>query len=455
MDRTEVLKLIEKEESEMLEFKEIFKDSVLKTISAFANTSGGIIIVGVDNKREIKGVEIDDRTYQSIINKIVNGLGITPNFEIIELDKKFLLVIDVRASSIPVSFGGRYYKRVGNTTRDMNFEELKRFLQKDLRWERLSKDDFRIGDLDENTIREFLRISKSNGRLSVFQGDEPVEEILEKLGLMENGKITNACMLLFGKNPQKYFTGAKVRVVRMKDNITVIGDRGIEGNLFKQFKETEEAIKSFINVRYEIEEFHRKDIWDYPLEAIREVVANAILHRDYLRPINVQIKVYNDMIWFYNVGGLPEGWEAKKLLGLHSSVPRNPTIFNIFYLAGIVESVGSGIERMIKALKDSGAPEPKIEASHVDFTLMFFKDIYTEEYLKKMGLNERQIKAVRHIKEKGRITNREYRELFNITDRTALNDLTDLYSKGILVRIGKTGRATEYRLAEINTKNQN
>ncbi len=363
-----------------------------------------------------------------------------------EVDSKSVLAIEVRRSHIPVSFEGKYYKRVGNTTREMNFEELKSFFQKDLRWERLFEKNFKIDEIDEHTVRSFLRTAKAKGRLTVFNGDEPIEEIFEKLGLMENGKINNAGMLLFGKNPQKYFDHAKVRVVRLKDNITIIGDRWIEGNLFNQFRETEEAIKNFINVRYEIKGFEREDIWDYPLEAIREAIANALLHRDYLRPINVQIKVYDDKLWFYNVGGLPEEWDIEKLLSLHSSMPRNPTIFNIFYLAGIVESVGSGIERMRKALKNAGLPDLKIEANHLEFTLMFLKDVYTEEYLRKLGLNERQIKAVIYVKERGRITNREYQEIAQTTDRTALRDLNRLCELGIFQRVGTTGRKTEYIL---------
>jgi len=251
MDTSDFLKLLEEEESNKLEFKEAFSDSVLKTISAFANTYGGVIIVGVNDRREIKGIEINDKTYQGIINSVVNRLGITPDFEIVEVDKKSILVIEVIKSEIPISFEGRYYKRVGNTTRDMNFEELKRFFQRDMRWERLSEKGFKIEELDKDTIGEFLRVSKTKGRLTIFKGGEPIEEILEKLGLMENGRITNGCMLLFGKNPQRYFFGAKVRVIRLKDNITIIGDRWVEGNLFNQFREAEEAIKGFINVRYE------------------------------------------------------------------------------------------------------------------------------------------------------------------------------------------------------------
>lgn len=446
MDRDEILKLLEMEESNRLEFKETFNDGVLKTISAFANMYGGLVIVGVNNKREVVGIDVDDKNYQKIINKVINKLGITPDFERVDVDKRSILAIEVRKSHIPVSFEGRYYKRVGNTTREMSFEELKRFFQRDLRWERLSERDFKIDEIDENSVRSFLRTARAKGRLTVFNGDEPIEEIFEKLGLMENDEINNAGMLLFGKNPQKYFDHARVRVVRLKDNITIIGDRWIEGNLFDQFRETEEAIKNFINVRYEIKGFEREDIWDYPLEAIREAIANALLHRDYLRPINVQIKVYDDKLWFYNVGGLPEEWDTEKLLSSHASMPRNPTIFNIFYLAGIVESVGSGIERMINALKDAGLPELKIEASHLDFTLVFLKDVYTEEYLQKLGLNERQIKAVMYVKEKWRITNREYQEVCGIKERLTTIELNDLVSKGVFEKHGTTGRGTYYAL---------
>lgn len=446
MWKDEILKLIEKEEGNKLEFKERFNDGVLKTISAFANTLGGLVVIGVNNKREITGIDIDDKNYQKIINRVVNKLGITPNFEIVEVNGKSVLVIEIRKSYIPISFEGRYYKRVGNTTREMTFEGLKSFFQSDLRWERFSERNFKIDEIDEHSVRSFLKTARAKGRLTVFNGDEPIEEVFERLGLMENGKINNAGLLLFGKNPQKYFDYARVRVVRLKDNITIIGDRWIDGNLFNQFREAEEAIKNFINVRYEIKGFEREDIWDYPLEAIREAIANALLHRDYLRPINVQIKVYDDKIWFYNVGGLPEEWNAEKLLSSHASMPRNPTIFNIFYLAGIVESVGSGIERMMKALKKTKLPEPNIEASQLDFTLLFLKDVYTEEYLEKLGLNDRQIKAVMYVKERGRITNSEYKKVNITTKKTASRDLTGLVNLGLFEKVGITGKGTFYIL---------
>jgi len=134
---------------------------------------------------------------------------------------------------------------------------------------------------------------------------------------------------------------------------------------------------------------------------------------------------------------------TEKLLSCDASMPRNPTIFNIFYLAGIVESVGSGIERMTNALKEAGLPELKIEANHVDFTLVFLKDVYTEEYLQKLGLNERQIKALMYVKERGKITNREYRELNKVSNKTAYLELEDLVKREIFSTEG-IGKALAY-----------
>jgi len=106
----------------------------------------------------------------------------------------------------------------------------------------------------------------------------------------------------------------------------------------------------------------------------------------------------------------------------------------------------------MESIKHAELPEPEFKEEMGGFSVYFRKDVYNEENLKKMGLNKRQIKAVMYVKEKGKITNREYREMFDITDRTALNDLKALCEKGIMVRIGKTGRSTGYTLAKSGNK---
>jgi len=441
-----ISELIKEAENQFIELKEQFSEGVLKTISAFANTSGGVILIGVKDNKEVVGINLKVGEFEEIVNKIVDSLGFQPEIKLVSFNRKKLIRIDVQKSSIPIKYKGIYYKRVGNTTRGMNTDELSRFFRQDLRWERLTKPEFSIDDLDEETIKNFVSLGTSKGRLNLQNRNISTQVLLKMLGLIENEHFTNACILLFGKNPQQFFLGAKMRVVRLKDNITIIGDRWISGNLFKQYYETEEAIKSLINVRYEIKGFNREDIWDYPLPAIREGIANALIHRDYLEGRETQIKVYDDKIWFNNLGGLLDGVSLEELLSAHASKPRNPLIANIFYTAGIIESLGSGIDRMRSALKEQNLPEMKIEANHFDFNLWFLKDVYTEEYLTKLGLNERQVKAVLYVKKNGKITNKEYQEINNVKKRQASIELADLLNKQIFERIGKTGKGTFYNL---------
>jgi len=435
-------------ENTTVEFKEEINESVFKTISAFANKNGGIIYIGISDKKEIKGFEYTNSMLGDLTNKIVNLLGIHPQIDCIKVNKKDVLQIKVKKSTLPVSYKGKYYTRVGNTTREMQGEELRSFFIKGTSWDGLTG-EYSLDEIDTETVRKFIRMASRNGRLKTADEDEDIKTILKKLKLIINGKLTNAAIMLFGNDPQKYFINALVRVGRFKDEITIIGDRRIEGNLFKQIEEAEEAIKNFINVRYEItgEQLTRKDIWDYPLEAIREALLNAVIHRDYFKyNVQIQIKIFNDWIWFFNIGGLPEGITLEQLKTTHPSVARNPLIVHIFYLAGLIEEYGSGIGRIMDSLKEANLPEPEFKEEFAGFSLYLRKDYYTEERLKEMGLNDRQIKAVMYVKEKGKITNKEYQEITKISRQMATIELTNMVDRGVFIKIGKAGKGVAYQL---------
>jgi ATP-dependent DNA helicase RecG len=233
---------------------------------------------------------------------------------------------------------------------------------------------------------------------------------------------------------------------KFKEETMVIDDRMIEGAIIEQIEEAMDFIRKNINVRFVMTgKPAREEVWDYPLEALREAVINAVCHRDYTVPSNTEVRIYDNELIVWNPGGLPLGLTVEDLYKPHPSILRNKGIGGIFYDMGLVEQWGSGIDKMRGACIKAGIPEPKFE-EHQGFRVIFRKDIYTEEYLQKLGLNERQIKAAMYVKQKGRITNREYREMFNIKNRMALMDLSDLCNKRIMTRVGKTGRATEYIL---------
>ena len=440
----DVSDLIKKGESETIEFKRELNDSVYKTLSAFANTDGGILLLGVGDDGEVFGFSGD---LDSLARSIRHNLGINPSIKVKEIGGKKVVIIEVPQSSVPVSFRGRYYRRVGAQTVEMGWEDLRRFfLQKSgVTWDSLPS-PATLEDLNENTIRRFVHMAKD--RLPHISENEDVESILDKLGLLDDGKITNAALLLFGKEPQKYYIQAKVRIGRFKDPVTIIDDKEIEGNLFTQVEEAMKIIMSHIGVRYEFEGGpRRKEIWDYPLDALREAIINALIHRDYTDPSNVQIKIFDDFIWMWNPGKLPAGVNLEDLKReTHPSRLRNSKIAQVFYYAGLIERWGTGTFKMVRLCLENGLSEPEFSEEAGGFVVLLRKDIYTEDYLRKLGLNERQIKAVLYVKEKGRIGNKEYQGLFGVSKPTASRELDSLVRKGILERVGVTGRGTYYVL---------
>ncbi len=208
------------------------------------------------------------------------------------------------------------------------------------------------------------------------------------------------------------------------------------------------AIKKHLNVRFEIKGIVREDVWDYPLEALREKVINALIRRDYLSTAEIQIKIYDDRIWIWNPGKLSPQIKLEELKKEHASYPRNPLVANAFYLAGFIERWRSGTKRMVQLCKEQGLPEPEYKEESGGFSVYFYKDIYAGENLRKMGLNERQIRAVMYVKEKGKITNKEYQMINGIKERMATVELNQLVEKGIFRRVGTTGKGTFYAIAK-------
>jgi ATP-dependent DNA helicase RecG len=163
--------------------------------------------------------------------------------------------------------------------------------------------------------------------------------------------------------------------------------------------------------------------------------------------VPVQISVYNDKIIFWNEGQLPENWTIENLLTKHPSKPFNPDIANSLFRSGYIESWGRGTLKMIKECLAFGLPQPAYYYDMSGFFVEFRKDIYNEEHLKSLNLNNRQVKAVLYIKRQGKITNSEYQKLNNVSKATATRDLTELTEKyNILKRTGESGAGISYTL---------
>ena len=433
-------------EAQDKEFKEIWKDQYLKTLCAFANSEGGVLYIGIRKDGTPVGVENPEKFLVILPNKIRNKLGIIPDIKLELMKNKEIIKIIIKPSEMPVFYKGRFYIRSGSTTQEVNGYDLMRIIMKKhkISWDSLPS-EAGIDEIDEATVERFKVMAK--GRLAISE-NESHQNILENLEFIKDGKLTNAAILLFGKNPQKFYLNSISRVGRFKTSTEILDTVIIKGNLFEQVDALVNAIKKHINVRYVIEDVQRKDVWDYPLPAIREACINALIHRDYMDSAEIQIKIYDDHIWFWNPGGLPEGITIEDLKKEHASRPRNKLIAMTFYYAGLIERWGTGTKRIVDLCKEQGLPEPEFKEEFGGFSVVFWKDIYNEEYLRKLGLSERQIKAVLYVKENGKITNREYQKINNCSRNTASNDLKKLVLKGVLKESGKKGAGSYYEIAQ-------
>ncbi len=442
-------------ETQNVEFKENWQDEYLKVICAFANMDGGKVILGIDDSGKIIGIKNSKKLLEDIPNKVKNILGLIPSVKLENKGGKDIIIIEIEHSYAPISYEGKFFIRSGTTTLELRNKELTRFLisKSGRDWDGYIEEKATISDINIESIEKFKAIAVK--RLPFVNEEKDYAKILEKLNLIEDGKLKRAAILLFGKNPQKYFTSAYIKIGKFLTYTDIVSSDDVENNLFEQVEKSIDLLKTkYLISEIRFEGIYRKEILEYPEEALREAIINAVIHRDYIGA-HTQLKIYPDKLILWNEGKLPNDIKIEDLKRTHPSRPHNELLADIFFKAGLIETWGRGTIKITENCKKANLPEPEFKEEFGGFSVYFYKDIYTDENLRTMNLNERQIKAVRYVKEKKRITNREYRGMFGITDRMALIDLSELCEKKIFERIGKTGRKTEYVLHykhEINTK---
>lgn len=454
--------LIQNHETEQVEFKEAWQDNTaLRSLAAFANTHGGMLIVGVDDKSQVVGWPGNSKELEARTTQIVNSLRTQPSsIRVEEVDGKRVLIIEVKSSQTPVAYRGRYYRRVGNTTQEVPPEELGYFLMQrsGISWDAMPS-TFDIGTIDRAQVEHFIQLAQE--RLPQISNAEETVSILQKLQLLTDGQPTQAAILLFAKTESFPVLMPRVHMGRFKDSITILDNKFVGGSLFQQLDQVMQLFRQYLQVRFEIptqagdktgiEAIQRREIWDFPLDALREAVINALIHRDYMSQATIDIRVYDDEVIISNPGALPEGLTIEDLKQEeHDSLPRNPLIAQIFYYASLVERWGSGTTRMIHACQAQGLPDPEFTTKSHQFKITF-RQYLTDKDLLAKGLNSRQVTAIRYLQEHGEITNRLYRELTEVSDESARTDLRDLVQKGLLVTKGE-GRSTHYVLLQANAE---
>ena len=445
--------IIESGESEITEFKTSLAEwrDVVETISAFSNRNGGRVFIGVADNCDVVGVDIGKNTIEKLTNQIKQNTDpVTyPSIRVEEIGGKQVIVVDaLESKQKPVLAFGRAFIRVGKSNQKLGYEEIRNLALQTSKvyWDGRVCEGAGLEDIDEGKVRWFLRRAKYERRLEL-DPETPFGEALEKLELLKEGKPTNAAILLFGRNPQRFFIQSETRCARFKGTkpLEFIDMKVFGGNMIDQREDAVEFVKEHIKLHAKIVGLERIETWEYPIDAIREAITNAICHRDYEISANVQVRIFDDRIEIWGCGHLPEPLTVEDLKQRHRSILRNPLVGKCFFWIKFIEQWGTGTNRIIDACLNHGLPEPVFEELSGSLVVTLRKGI-TEELLREKGLNERQIKAVSYIREKGSIANKEYQVLFGISRVTATRDLKLLEEEGILKRTGKGKRDLKYVL---------
>ncbi|MBU3928899.1 MAG: putative DNA binding domain-containing protein, partial [Bacteroidetes bacterium] len=345
-----ISKLIELGESETLEFKISFGKEVLETVCAFANTKGGIIIIGVSDDVIVQGVETGKETLQNIQNQIKQGIqpNVIPEVYSTENEGKLLIIINVDEFPVkPVSFKGRYFKRINNSNHLLDINEIANLYLKtfNLSWDSYPYPSSSIADIDKEKVYSFIEKVNKEERFSL---PSDFESSLLKLKLIKENKPTAAAMLLFATHALNY----KIHIGRFKSPTNIIDDKQIEDTLFEANDQALKFILNYIKVSFEfVDGLERIEKYEYPIVAIREALINAIIHRDYSIPGDVQIKIFDNKISIFNPGRLYNLSLDDLKKDNYQSNLRNILVAEAFYLTRRIEKYGSGLIRIRKELE--------------------------------------------------------------------------------------------------------
>ena len=308
-----------------------------------------------------------------------------------------------------------------------------------------------LSNLSRKRIDWFLETARRE-RGFPLKAKTATQALLTHLNLLENGKPTNAAVLLFSANPQRFHRSAETKCIHCHGTRYLRPFASMQiysGDLFEQADQARDFVLGKINraIGTRVSENRAPATYELPPDAIGEAIINAIAHRDYHSNASVEVRLFADRLEIWNPGTLPGTLTLDDLRHAHPSVPNNPLIAESLYLARYIEKAGSGTERMIELCREAGLAEPDFALRAGSFVITLWRDWLTAEVVSQLDLSERQRQAVLTAKTSRRLSNLDYQRAFGVSKPTASRDLEDMVRKGVLERIGTTGKGTYYILS--------
>ena len=439
------------DEKHNIEWKSRWKDEYLAWICGFANAQGGMLIIGKNDDGKVVGLQNSAKLMEDLPNKIRDAMGIIVDIILKEENGREYIEINVPTYPIAIACKGAYYYRSGSTNQMLTGSELERFIlrRRGRTWDAAPVPYIDVKDLKDSAFKLFRENAVKKKRLDESILHESNSSIVDKLHLKEGTFLTTAALLLFHEEPEKWVTGAYVKVGYFETDAELIYQDEVHGPLLEQAEGVVDLVyHKYLKAKISYEGLVRVEKYPYPVEALREAILNSIVHKDYSTGNPIQISVYDDKLYIANDGRLPEPWTVENLFQKHSSRPHNPNIAYVFYLAGFIEAWGRGIEKICEACRKDDVSIPEYKISSSDIMVKFTAP--EERIIKKLHQNlhqnlhqkipgktvDRSEDILRLIHQNASISTTKIAKELGVSLRTIKTDMTNLVNSGIIERIG-------------------
>jgi ATP-dependent DNA helicase RecG len=305
-------------EHQNIEWKQSWRDEYLQWIGGFANANGGSLYIGKDDNGNVIGVRNYKKLMDDLPNKISSKLGVLCDINLHEENNLYFIEIITKPYNNGISYNGKYYYRSGSTNQELRENELTEFLLRKTgkTWDDIIEPNATFDDINENTVRKFIKSGTTSKRLPLETETLDTKTIFQNLRLIDGDKLNRSAILLFGKDPIRFYISSFLKIGKFgKSSSDLLSQEVVEqGNLFEMLDETLKILFTrFINSSISYEGIQRIETYEYPYEAVREILLNAFTHRTYDNS-PIQISVYPDRIQFWNQGVLLNPLTPEKLI---------------------------------------------------------------------------------------------------------------------------------------------
>ena len=434
-------------ESQHVEWKESWRDEYLKWLCGFANAQGGTLTIGKNDRGEVVGLANARQLLEEIPNKVRDVLGILVDVHSRSEGPLAYLDVVVEAYPYPVSYKGQYHYRSGSTKQELKGAALDQFLlrKQGKHWDGVPVPRVAVDELSPAALALFRRRAERSGRVDADVLQDSAAALLENLHLRDGTYLKRAALLLFHPNPERFVTGAYLKIGRFATDDDLRYQDEVHGPLLEQIERgLDLLLTKYLTADIRYEGAGRSEEMPFPKAALREALLNAVAHKDYGSGSPIQISVYDDRLLFWNDGQLPEAWTVATLTTKHPSRPFNPDLANTLFRAGYIEAWGRGTLKMIAECQRHGLPAPRYAFEAGGCTVEFFR--HTDATLRQQGLRDELRRVVLAAQANGPVTNSAVQQLLGVSKSTATRYLNELERAGYVQKSGTTGVGTAYVL---------